>query len=105
MNVTLSDIIVLTLRRIYEDARQGKGKYISFKSSKLADDILRIVKVNYSRVLIRYLIKQVLDVLCTELKCEKRETGRGTIYSFDRNSILNSDLNSLVERVSNKSAH
>ncbi len=100
MNVTLSDIIVLTIRKVFEEAQQSKGRYVSFKSSRLADDILKSIKVSYSRILIRYLVKHVLDVLCVELGCERHNTSRGTVYSFDKKSILRCDINVLIKKIS-----
>jgi len=105
MNVTLTDIIVLAVRRVVEEAQQSKGRYVSFKSSKLAEDILRSVKVHYSRILIRYVIKHVLDALCTELKCEKYSTSKGTVYSFDRNSILSYSMENLVKKIFGQVLH
>jgi len=97
MQVRPTHIITLAVKKVVEEAQQGRGRYVSFRLSKLADEVLRELKQPYSKVLARYLIKHVLDVLCKTLNCEKRDTSRGMVYAFERQALLSFDPDTLVK--------
>ncbi|GEM_PF-6219259 len=88
---------MLTLQKILEETQQSKGKYISFRTGKLVAQIMNDLKSTCSQAIVRYIVRHVLDTLCQALTCTKYDTSRGYVYSFDRENLLNKDINTLAQ--------